>query len=476
MPDAQCAANANGCRKDEADMNNKITILYERLSKDDELQGPSNSIKNQRALLEEYAERNGLVPYRHIQDDGWSGTVWDRPGWQEVLSLVEAGEVACICIKDLSRMSRDYLRAGLDREFFQSKDVRLIAVNDGYDSLHNDDDFTPFKEIMAEWYARDTSRKIRSVYQSKGNSGKRTSSHALYGYKKSECDGQQWEIDEPAAEVVRRIFAMTIEGMGVYQIAAQLQAERVECPSYYLAQNGCGNRKNKDFADPYRWWGTTVTYLLQREEYMGHTVNFKTTQKSFKNKRRYANEPENRKIFEDTQEAIISKDTWELANRLRANAKRYRNSLGKDRTHRLCRRGGLVEKLLPGLTVITDGQFETFVEKILLSGEAEKALDELVASSPVKTQISTDAMGDESVQKSENAKESQQNGGSNAAGAVNTAEQVKTEHRGAPAGAVNNGKGGGSGNPTPDATPANTQRNNGANINRNGGNAGRHTQ
>ena len=158
MPDAQSAASVHGCRKEEPMNKQKLTILYERLSRDDGEDAVSNSILTQRALLEEYAERNGLKPYLHIQDDGWSGTRWDRPGWQDVLAKVEAGDVACICVKDLSRMSRDYLRAGLDREFFRENNVRLIAVNDSVDTAVKDDDFTPFREIMAEWFARDTSK------------------------------------------------------------------------------------------------------------------------------------------------------------------------------------------------------------------------------------------------------------------------------------------------------------------------------
>ena len=166
----------------------KITILYARLSKDDELQGTSNSILNQQQLLEEYAERNKLIPYIHIQDDGYSGTNWNRPGWQELITKVENDEVNCICIKDNTRLGRDYLRAGLYREMFRERGVRLVAVNDGFDSASGDDDFTPFREIMAEFYARDTSKKIKSVLSAKGRSGKPTTNTPPYGFKKDPND------------------------------------------------------------------------------------------------------------------------------------------------------------------------------------------------------------------------------------------------------------------------------------------------
>jgi hypothetical protein len=214
---------------------------------------------------------------------------------------------------------------------FAERGVRLIAINDNVDTSKGDDDFLPFREILAEWYARDCSRKVRAVYRSKGLDGKHTGSHALYGYKKSEANKEQWEVDSTAAEVVRRIFAMTVDGYGPYAIASTLAEEKVECPSYYLAQRGCGNCQNRTHDDPYRWWGATVSDIIERLEYCGHTVNFKTTQKSFKNKRRYANTPENMAVFENTHEAIVPPETWALANKLRANAKRHRSDLGEPR-------------------------------------------------------------------------------------------------------------------------------------------------
>ena len=206
----------------------KITVLYARLSQDDELQGPSNSIVNQQQLLQDYAERHNLTPYVHIQDDGYSGTRWDRPGWQELIAKVEAGEVACICIKDGSRLGRDYLRVGLYRELFREKGVRLIAINDNYDSAKGEDEVIPFREIIAEWYARDTSRKVKAVIQSKGNSGKPITSVPPYGYRKDPEDKNRWLVDEPAAAIVRRIFQMAMEGTGPSQIARRL-FEDISC-------------------------------------------------------------------------------------------------------------------------------------------------------------------------------------------------------------------------------------------------------
>jgi DNA invertase Pin-like site-specific DNA recombinase len=211
----------------------KMTILYERLSKDDDREKESNSITNQRALLEEYAAKNGFVPYINISDDGYSGTNFRRPGWEKLIDEVEAGNVSTLIIKDLTRMGRNYLRTGMYREMFQEKGVRLIALNDGFDSINGEDDFTPFKEIIAEMYARDTSKKIKSVLHKKGRDGKPLGTVPLYGYRKDPEDKNRRIIDDEAAEVVRRIFRMTVEGIGPWRIAKILMDEKVERPSYY---------------------------------------------------------------------------------------------------------------------------------------------------------------------------------------------------------------------------------------------------
>ena len=333
MPDVQsdlCAASIHDCGEEQS-MNKKVNILYCRLSRDDGDAQESNSIGNQKRILSDYAERNGFTPYEFAVDDGYSGTTYNRPGWQELISKVEADEVGAIIVKNLDRMGRNYLQTGLFREMFQEREVRLIAVNDGIDTFANDDDFTPFREIMAEWYARDTSKKIKAVMQSKGKSGKHTGSHPPYGYKKSEGDKNLWVPDEPAASVVRRIFELTIEGFGPFVIAEKLSAEKVECPSYYLAQRGVGNRQKYPHADPCRWWYGSVRDIIARVDYMGHTVNFKTSRKSYKNKRMIFNDPDQWAVFENTHEPIVTQEVWELANRLRSNAKRHVDRLGAPR-------------------------------------------------------------------------------------------------------------------------------------------------
>lgn len=338
IPDAVCytedAVNESGCLKGEPmsrqPNNQMITAAYERLSRDDELQGPSNSIKNQQTILEDYAAKMGFSNLTHYCDDGISGTRFDRPGFVKMMDDIEAGKVQIVLCKDTSRLGRDYLRVGLFMETLRQKGVRLIALGDNVDTAQGEDDFLPFRNIIHEWYARDTSRKIKAIYKSKGMNGKHTASHTLYGYVKSADDKNQWLPDPDAAAVVQRIFRMTIEGVGPYKIASTLEAEGVPCPSYYLAQKGMGNGKNKEYADPYRWHGTTVCYILERIEYMGHMVNFKTFKANFKDKQRQKTPDEQLVIFENTHEAIIDSETWDTANRIRQNAKRRRpNSLGE---------------------------------------------------------------------------------------------------------------------------------------------------
>jgi len=303
--------------------NQKVTILYERLSRDDELQGPSNSILNQQQLLEEYANRNELTPYIHIQDDGYSGTNWQRPGWQELIAKVEADEVHCICIKDGSRLGRDYLRAGLYREMFRERGVRLIAVNDGFDSERGDDDFTPFREIMAEFYARDTSKKIRSVLSAKGRSGKPTTNTPPYGFKKDPTDKYKWLVDEPAAAVVSRIFAMAMDGMGPHQIAHLLADDKIERPSYSQGKCGQGTRQNDYNQDlPYAWRCSTIAKILSTLEYCGQLVNLRTATLDFKTRKSTVRPQEDWIIFENHHEAIISQEVFDTVQKLRKTLRR----------------------------------------------------------------------------------------------------------------------------------------------------------
>ena len=230
--------------------NEKITPLYERLSRDDELQGESNSISNQKQMLEDFARRNGLPNPTHFTDDGISGTRFDRPGFLAMMEEVEAGRVEAIVIKDMSRLGRDYLKVGQVMEVLRQRGVRLIAINDGVDSLKGDDDFTPFRNIMNEFYARDTSRKIRSVFKSKGMSGKHLTGTVIYGYLWDE-KREHWLVDEEASEVVRRIFSLTLEGYGPYQIACKLSTDRIEIPVVHLARFNEGVNRSKPVKDPY---------------------------------------------------------------------------------------------------------------------------------------------------------------------------------------------------------------------------------
>ena len=272
----------------------KITALYERLSRDDELQGESNSISNQKKLLEEYAAQQGFTNCVHFTDDGISGTCFDRPGFLDMMRQVEAGNVDYLCIKDMSRLGRDYLKVGQIMEILRQRGVRLIAINDGVDSARGDDDFTPFRNIMNEYYARDTSRKIKSTFKTKGMTGKHLTGTVIYGYLWNETR-DQWIVDEYAAEVVKRIFAMTIDGYGPYQIAKKLSEDKILIPSAYLAQHNEGVNKNKTFKDVYGWGSSTIVNLLDKREYLGHTVNFKT-----------------RKHFKDKKSHYVPEDEWTI--------------------------------------------------------------------------------------------------------------------------------------------------------------------
>ena len=307
--------------------NEKITPLYERLSRDDELQGESNSISNQKQMLEDFARRNGLPNPTHFTDDGISGTRFDRPGFLAMMEEVEAGRVEAIVIKDMSRLGRDYLKVGQVMEILRQRGVRLIAINDGVDSLKGDDDFTPFRNIMNEFYARDTSRKIRSVFKSKGMSGKHLTGTVIYGYLWDE-KREHWLVDEEAAAVVRHIFALAMEGYGPYQIATKLSEEKIEMPAVHLARYGEGVNKNKAFADIYRWSASTVVEILKKQEYLGHTVNFKT-RKHFKDKKSHYVDESEWTIFENTHEAIIDQETFDNVQRVRGNARRYPDGFGE---------------------------------------------------------------------------------------------------------------------------------------------------
>ncbi len=308
---------------------NKITALYERLSRDDDLAGDSNSIVNQKKMLEDYAKNNGYTNTVHFTDDGFSGGSFERPGWKQMLSRIENGDVSTVIVKDMSRVGRDYLQVGFYTEvFFREKGVRFIAVSNGVDSDNNtSSEFVPFLNIMNEWYLRDCSRKITAVLRAKGKEGKPITSNPPYGYVKSPDDKNLWLVDEEAAEVVKKIFRLTVEGMGPYQIAKRLMAEKVEKPSYYQATRQRGNFKTMcDFETPYNWTGGSVVRILERPEYMGDTVNFRSHKESYKDKKAVKNSSEDILIFQDTHEPIIDRRTWYLVQELRKTVRRVDTS------------------------------------------------------------------------------------------------------------------------------------------------------
>lgn len=302
----------------------KYTALYERLSRDDEMQGESNSIVNQKRYLEEYAQAQGFKNIRHFTDNGYSGTNFKRPGFQEMIAAIEAGEIDVVCVKDLSRFGRDYLKVGFYTEImFPEKGVRFIAINNSVDSANPmENDFTPFLNIMNEWYAKDTSNKIRAIFRSRMQDGKRCSGAIPYGYKRDPEDKNHLLIDEEAAKVVRRIYQMVIDGMGSQAIANQLTADNVLIPSAYLEQSEHGESRNHSYHDPCRWNCTAVSYILDKQEYMGHTVLGKTICENFKTKKRRKARPDELIIFENTHEPIIDAETWHLVQKLRRRTRR----------------------------------------------------------------------------------------------------------------------------------------------------------
>ena len=305
--------------------NEKITALYERLSRDDEMVGDSNSIVNQKKMLEDYAKQNGYTNIEHFTDDGYSGGSFDRPDWKRMVAGIEDGSIGTVIVKDMSRIGRDYLQVGFYTEvMFKEKEVHFIAIANGVDNQKRESsEFAPFLNIMNEWYIRDSSRKVTTVLRARGMEGKHTTNNAIYGYRKSEEDKNQWVIDEEAAEVVRRIYRMSLEGKGPYEIARILSEEQIERPSYYLAKRGLGTcRSNNNTATPYVWRGATVRDILSKPEYMGHTVNFRSYRESYKDKRAKRTPKEDWVIFKNTQEAIVSEEMWNKVQELRKTVRR----------------------------------------------------------------------------------------------------------------------------------------------------------
>ena len=308
----------------------KITALYERLSRDDDIAGDSNSILNQKRYLETYAQQRGYTNLVHYTDDGWSGGNFERPGWKRLVADMEAGKVAHLLCKDMSRIGRNYLQTGFYTEvMFRQYGVHFVAVANNIDSDEQESsEFAPFLNIMNEWYLRDQSKKVAAAYRVKGKAGKPTSNSPVYGYKKDPEDKDHWLVDEEAAAVVRRIFRLAVEGHGPYDISKLLTAEKVECPDYMArqreAQHRPGKRKGQSALDknrPYDWYGNTVSTMLERSEYMGHTVNFRSSKKSYRDKR-VKNAPEDWLVFENTHEAIVDPETWKLAQQIKRTVRR----------------------------------------------------------------------------------------------------------------------------------------------------------
>ena len=305
-------------------LSSKITALYCRLSRDDELQGDSNSIRNQKAILQKYADDNGFTTTQFFVDDGYSGTNFNRPDWTRLMALVEDGQVGTIIVKDMSRLGRDYLKVGYYTEMiFPEADVRFIAINNGVDSASpQESDFTPFLNIINEWYAKDTSKKIRAVFKAKGQSGKSLATIPPYGYIKDPEDKNHWIVDEEAAEVVREIFHLCVSGYGPTKLANELQRRKILTPVEYAKSKGWSVRSVKQQDDPFAWDTSTVVRILERQEYIGNTVNFKTYRKSYKQKKTLRKDPSEWQVFEGTHEAIIDKETFAIVQRIRDGRRR----------------------------------------------------------------------------------------------------------------------------------------------------------
>ena len=307
----------------------KITALYCRLSRDDDLQGDSNSIINQKAILQKYAQDNGFRNIQFFVDDGYSGTNFNRPGWQRLSDLIESGEIGTIIVKDMSRLGRDYLQVGMYTEMvFPNADIRFIAINNGVDSINGtENDMTPFINIFNEFYAKDTSRKIKAVFKNKGNAGKPLTTNPPYGYLKDPEDKNHWVIDAEAASVVKDIFAMCVAGKGPSQISKELIRRGIPTPSEHYLALGIGSPAKPSEQQGF-WQQRTIADILMKPEYLGHTVNFRTYRKSFKCKKTMWNDPSEWAVFENTHEAIIDQETFDIVQRIR-NGRRRLTPMGE---------------------------------------------------------------------------------------------------------------------------------------------------
>ncbi len=304
--------------------------LYCRLSRDDNMDSESNSIQNQRKILQKAAKDKGYTDTVFFVDDGITGTTMKRPGFQKMLTAIEAGYISAVFVKDLSRLGRNYIEVGkLTEEFFPLHDIRLVAVSDGVDSDEGEDDFTPFKNIMNEYYAKDISKKRRIVNKMKGNAGVPLSPPP-YGYIKNPDDPRFWVVEPEAAEVVRRIYRMALEGYGLAETATRLAADGVVNPTYYWRSRGTSRGGSKSTVEPTKWGHTTVKKILTLQEYCGDVINFKSYSKSYKMKKRIENPEENRAIFLNVHEAIIDRQTWEKVQALQKGTRRKKPTVTQE--------------------------------------------------------------------------------------------------------------------------------------------------
>ena len=299
-----------------------ITALYCRLSRDDGAEGDSNSVANQKRMLTKYAKENGFGNTRFYVDDGYTGTNFNRPGFQQMLEDIEMGYVSTIIVKDMSRLGRDYLQVGYYTDtYFPDRNIRFIAVNDCVDSNDGENELAPFRNVMNEMYARDISRKVRSSHRLRGNAGEPLS-QPPYGYMKSPENKKKWIVDAEAAQVVQDIFRMCLEGKGNETIARILQEQKVLIPMAYWQSKGLPRGGKKTQPNPYKWGKTTIAKILAQQEYCGDVINFKTYSKSFKNKSRIPNAPENWAVFKNIHEPIIDREAFEAVQKLMSRTKR----------------------------------------------------------------------------------------------------------------------------------------------------------
>ena len=304
-------------------------FLYERLSRDDNLEGESYSIGNQKKLLTKVAKEKGYTNLVHFLDDGISGVTMDRPGFNDMMEQLAAGKAAAVFVKDLSRLGRNYIEVGrLTEEFFPEHDIRLVAVSDNIDTAEGENELAPIRNLFNEWYARDISKKRRISNKIKGNAGE-PMGPPPYGYKKDPDDPKRWVVDEEAAQVVRRIFHMTVDGYGTEQIATILSEEKVLTPIAYWREKGVNRPGKSKLRGPYMWNSSTITHILSLQEYCGDILNFKTYSKSYKNKKRLANDRENWVIFQDVHEPIIERAVFEQVQQKRGKIRKRRTHEGE---------------------------------------------------------------------------------------------------------------------------------------------------